>query len=326
MDGRVIAAAYVADCLLGDPEWLPHPVRLMGKVCEQGEARLRRPGQSAAVELAAGAALTAAMVAGFYLVTAQGIRAVRRRSRVAGAAVEVALAWTCLAGRSLLDEGAEVIAALEVGDVERARVRLARIVGRDTAALDESEICRALIETLAESSCDGIVAPLFYLAAGGVPLAMAYKTVNTLDSMIGHADERYIYFGKAAARLDDLANLVPARLAALGVAAVAAMHPEADGAAALRLWLRDGDRHKSPNAGQPEAAMAGALGVRLGGTNTYRGEVVRAPEIGGELPAPTLREAKLAMRIVGGVTLLGVLAAVVVRAALSRGAEDEVGR
>ncbi|MBW4028183.1 MAG: cobalamin biosynthesis protein CobD [Acidobacteria bacterium] len=322
MEGRVIAAAYVVDCVLGDPEWLPHPVRLMGKVCDRGEALLRRPRQSAAVELAAGAALTAAMIAGFYVVTAEGIRAVGRRSRVAGAAVEVALAWTCLAGRSLLDEGAQVIAALEADDLERARARLARIVGRDTAALDASEICRTLIETLAESSCDGIVAPLFYLAVGGVPLAMAYKTVNTLDSMIGHADERYLYFGKAAARLDDLANLLPARLAAMGVAAVASILPEANGAAALRLWQRDGDRHKSPNAGQPEAAMAGALEVRLGGTNTYRGEVMHAPEIGAELPVPSLREAKLAMRIVGGVTLLGVLAAVLVRAMTSPGAGE----
>ncbi len=317
MRGRLAAAAYLVDCLLGDPEWFPHPVRLMGAVCERGESLVRRPGQSAGTELAAGAALTAATIAAFYMVTAGFIRAVARRSEGAGAALEVALAWTCLAGRSLHDEAGHVVRALETEDLELARLRLARIVGRDTRALDENEICRALIETLAESSCDGIIAPLFYLALGGVPLAMAYKTVNTLDSMIGHADERYFYFGKAAARLDDLVNLVPARLSALAIAAVSSPLPEADGAAAFNLWRRDGHKHKSPNAGQPEAAMAGALGVRLGGKNTYRGEVILSPEIGPELPPPSLREAKQAMRIVGGVTLLGVLAAVLIRSAAS---------
>ena len=151
---------------------------------------------------------------------------------------------------------------------------MARIVGRDTRHLDADEISRAVVETVAESCSDGVIAPLFYMAIGGVPLAMAYKTINTLDSMIGHADERYFYFGKVAARLDDAVNFLPSRLTALGITATAAIVAGASSATALDTWLRDGMKHKSPNAGQPESAMAGALQVRLGGENSYKGEPV----------------------------------------------------
>ena len=185
--------------------------------------------------------------------------------------------------------------------------RLARIVGRDTQALSETEIHRAVIETLAESACDGIVAPVFYMAIGGVPLAMAYKAVNTLDSMIGHADQRYFYFGKSAARLDDVANYLPSRLTALAIATVAGS------ASALRTWWRDGGKHKSPNAGQPESAMAGALRVRLGGENTYAGERIASPLLGAEFEQPKLHHAKRALRLVVAVSLLSAAAAVVVQ-------------
>ena len=167
-----------------------------------------------------------------------------------------------------------------------------------------------MIETLAESSCDGIVAPLFYLALGGVPLAMAFKTASTLDSMIGHTSERYLYFGRAAARLDDLANYIPARLTALALCAAAALtRGPAQSDAAARLWLRDGDRHKSPNAGQPEAAMAGALGVQLGGASTYGGEVVASPVLGGEYPRPGTRHVGQALQLTVVVSLLAWVAA-----------------
>jgi adenosylcobinamide-phosphate synthase len=194
---------------------------------------------------------------------------------------------------------------LRATDLDAARLRLSRIVGRDTQNLPESEVYRALIETLAESACDGIVAPLFYMAIGGVPLAMAYKAVNTLDSMIGHADERYFYFGKAAARLDDFANFLPSRLTALLISIAAGR----DARSAWLTWRRDGSKHKSPNAGQPESAMAGALQVRLGGTNTYGGEVVESPLLGAEFPPPTRRHAQRALRMVTVVSLLAAVAA-----------------
>jgi adenosylcobinamide-phosphate synthase len=324
---QTIVAAYLLDCVFGDPEWFPHPVRLIGRACSTGETLLRglrkdtasEPKRRVMYELAAGAALTAGIVAGSYYAVDRAIRWTRMVDRRAAAALEVLLAWTCLAARSLDQEGKKVIWALEAGqfgDLETARTRVARIVGRDTRDLDESEICRAVIETVAESASDGVIAPLFYMSLGGVPLAMAYKAANTLDSMIGHVDARYFYFGKAAARLDDAANFVPSRLTALAVAGVAGADDANAGTRAFAVWRRDGYKHKSPNAGQPESAMAGALGVRLGGENHYAGEAIRTPLLGAEFPAPGVAQAKSALRIVAGVAAVGVFAALLLPSVL----------
>ena len=309
---QIITAAYLLDWIAGDPEWLLHPVRLMGRCSQRGEALLRRPGQCENYELVAGGTLTVGMVGVFYVGTARAIEWAYRIGCGTGIATELLLGWTCLASRSLVDEANAVIQTLERQDLPRARQRLARIVGRDTQTLSETEIHRAVIETLAESACDGIVAPLLYMAIGGVPLAMAYKTVNTLDSMIGHADERYFYFGKAAARLDDVVNYLPSRLTALAIVTAAWMGSTASGASAVRTWLRDSGKHKSPNAGQPESAMAGALQARLGGENTYAGERVATPQLGAEFEQPMLHHAKRAIRLVTAVSLLSAVAAILV--------------
>jgi adenosylcobinamide-phosphate synthase len=190
-------------------------------------------------------------------------------------------------------------------------------VGRDTAHLDETEIARAVIETLAESACDGVVAPLFWLAIGGVRCAMAYKAINTLDSMIGHPEPPYRYFGRAAARLDDVANWIPARLTALAIAAAAGLH-SLDAGSALRIWRRDGSKHASPNAGQSEAAISGALGVRLGGVNSYDGRQHVSPILGAEGRGATLRDAKSAWSLVAVVSLLAFGAALATMAFRSR--------
>jgi adenosylcobinamide-phosphate synthase len=295
---NTIAAACLLDWIAGDPEWLPHPVRLIGRSTQLAETLLRRPSQSAREELIAGAALTVAVTGLSHFGTAKAVKW--------GAGI--LLAWTCLATRNLIDESLAVIRALEKTDLPHARERLARIVGRDTQFLSETDVHRALIETLAESACDGIVAPLLYMAVGGVPVAMAYKAVNTLDSMIGHADRRYFYFGKAAARLDDAANYIPARLTALAIVAAAGMESKS----ALKIWRRDGKKHKSPNAGQPESAMAGALRVRLGGVNTYAGETMETPLLGAEFEQPKLHHAKRAVRLVTAVSLLSAAVAALV--------------
>jgi adenosylcobinamide-phosphate synthase len=308
-----IAAAFLLDWIVGDPEWFPHPVRLMGRCTQLTESLIRRPGQSASGELFAGTALTVALVGASYLATARVIDWSQRIGSSAGVATEILLGWTCIASRNLVDESLAVIRALEQEDLPRARQRLSRIVGRDTQSLSETEINRAVIETLAESACDGIVAPFVYMAIGGVPLAMAYKAVNTLDSMIGHADQRYFYFGKAAARLDDVANYLPSRLTALLIAGAAWTQTQTSGASALRTWWRDGDKHKSPNAGQPESAMAGALEVRLGGENTYAGEPIAAALLGAEFEQPMRHHAKQALRLVTTVSLLCALAAIMIR-------------
>jgi adenosylcobinamide-phosphate synthase len=284
----------------------------MGRCTQLAESLLHRPGQSARDELLAGAALTAGLVGVSYLGTAKAIAMAYRIGTMTGMAAEILLGWTCVASRNLVDESLAVIRALEQEDVARARQRLARIVGRDTQSLSETEIHRAVIETLAESACDGIVAPLAYMAIGGVPMAMAYKAVNTLDSMIGHADQRYFYFGKAAARLDDVANYLPSRLTAAALATAAGLGSGTSAPSALRTWKRDGGKHKSPNAGQPESAMAGALQVRLGGENTYAGERIAAPVLGAEFERPKRHHAKQALRLVAAVSLFSAAVAVVV--------------
>ncbi len=306
---QLILAACVADLLAGDPEWFPHPVRLMGAAITRGEAALRGPQHTARRDLATGALLTIGLVAGCYLIADTLLKAGYKRSAALGGVLELGLAWTCLAARSLHDEASAVLRVLDAGDLALARARLSRIVGRDTVDLDEAEICRAVIETVAESLSDGVLAPLFYMALGGVPLAVAYKAVNTLDSMIGHADERYFYFGKFAARLDDVANLVPARVTALAIVSAAALLPGCDPAASFASWRRDHAAHKSPNAGHPESAMAGALQVRLGGQNRYAGEEITTPFLGADLALASAESASRCLRVAALATVIGSLLA-----------------
>jgi adenosylcobinamide-phosphate synthase len=303
---RLLLAAFMLDWFAGDPEWFPHPVRLMGLAITHGELLLHDPENDPVQAFLSGAVLTAGVVAFSYYATRTIVRLAYRQPRWLGCSVEVLLAWTCLAARNLQQEALAVSDALESGDIPNARKRLARIVGRDTRSLDASEISRALIETLAESASDGIIAPILYLAVGGVPLAMAYKAVNTLDSMIGHHDQRYLYFGKAAARMDDVANFVPSRVTALCTVAASAVCDYASSPSAWNAWLRDGAKHKSPNAGQPEAAMSGALGVRLGGDNRYDDELVSSPLMGEEFYPATPTKARQAIQLTAGIALIGL--------------------
>jgi adenosylcobinamide-phosphate synthase len=199
-----------------------------------------------------------------------------------GNAVTVLLAWTTLAARDLIDHVVSVQRALQSVSLTEARAAVAKIVGRDTEKMEESDIVRATVETIAESTADGIVAPLFYLALGGAPLALAYKAVSTLDSMVGHLDDRYRWFGWASARLDDAANYIPARITALLLVLSTGMvfRSWPTMKRAWKILFRDGGQHPSPNSGRPEAAMAGALGIQLGGTNHYDGQLVARPRLG----------------------------------------------
>lgn len=261
-----------------------------------GERLLRPAAPTRRRELARGALLTVGLVGGFGAAAALAIRAADRLHPALGRAVEIYLAWTTLATRDLLDETGAVLCALEDGDLVEARRLVARVVGRDTDALDADGVRRAVVETVAESASDGIVAPIFWLCAGGVPLAIAYKAASTLDSMVGHIEPPYTHFGRASARLDDVANLVPARLtAALVVLAAAPLRQHRAGA--LRVWARDAARHPSPNAGHPEAAMAGALDVRLGGTNRYDGVAHERPFLNAEGGACTPRAARASLAL-----------------------------
>jgi adenosylcobinamide-phosphate synthase len=276
----MLVVAFLLDLVVGDPRWLPHPVVLMGRIISQGERRLwcGRPRS----DFLCGTALAVLLVT-LSAGAAWGIISLfQARPLWLPFIATAALASTTLATRGLLDAIKLIEAPLRAGNLVAAREKLACIVGRETVHLDRDKILAASLESLAESTCDGIVAPLFYLFLGGVPLAMAYKAVSTLDSMIGYRSERYFYFGKFAARLDDLANFLPARLTA-GFILVAAAAIRLNPAGAGRIAWRDRACHLSPNAGYPEAAFAGAFGVRLGGPSVYFGREVRKPYLGDDV-------------------------------------------
>lgn len=313
LDNRLtmLALAYGADLLIGDPRWFPHPVRAMGLAIHWGERILR---QMIPWERLAGVVLVVIVVGASYSATLGLLRVIGPVSGMWSFAAGVVLLFTCLSTKDLAVESRQVLKALEANDLPLARQRVARIVGRDTHQLDTQEVVRATIETIAESTLDGILAPLFYFILGGVPLAVAYKAINTLDSMIGHRSARYLRFGWAAAKLDTAANWLPARLSA-AFFVVAAWLCRDRVSAAWRCAWRDGAGGPVPNAGVPEAAVAGALGVRLGGTNWYDGKAVEMPSMGDPvrpLEPPRIREAirlMYACSLVGWLTALGVQAA-----------------
>lgn len=272
----IVPAALVLDWLFGDPRWLPHPVVGIGRLIAALEKLLRR---LPFPERWSGVLLLIATVGLTYGASRALLAGAFRLHPAAGLLVSALLGWSCLAARSLHGESQRVAEALARDDLPAARRFLSYIVGRDTAELAEPEIWRGTVETVAENTSDGVIAPLLFLMLGGPALALAYKAVNTLDSMVGYKNDRYRLFGWASARFDDLANLVPARVTGLLMVLVAPV-VGLSGPGALRIMLRDGRNHSSPNSGIPEAAAAGALGVRLGGTNSYFGKPVEKPTIG----------------------------------------------
>ncbi len=275
MNGPVVAA-FLLDLLLGDPYGWPHPVIGIGKFIKRIELVLASVLDNRRLAGVLLAVITLTMTG---LVTWTVIFLAGRLHPVAGLVVTVWLGYTTLAMRALHVESRRVVTLLEQGRIEEARRSLSLIVGRETSQLDEEQILRACIETVAENTSDGIVGPLFYLFAGGPVLAMIYKAASTLDSMVGYTDDRYREMGWASARLDDLLNLIPARLTGL-LMVLAAVPLGLNAWNALRVMLRDGRKTKSPNAGYPESAAAGALGVQLGGPATYFGERVDKPTLG----------------------------------------------
>jgi len=254
----------------------------MGRIITGFEQRVRRILSGPRAEQAAGIILATGLPGLAYVAGWGLIELGRAWHPLIGKMVSVLLAFTALALRDLVGHALAVQEALLAGCLDQARQAVSRIVGRDTDCLSQPEVVRATVETIAESACDGVVAPLFYLTLGGPPLALAYKAINTLDSMVGHLNARFRFFGWASARLDDLANWVPARLTA-GCLVVAAGLRTRTLRQAWRIVRRDGHRHPSPNSGWPEAAMAGALGVQLGGLNFYQGQASERPRLGDAL-------------------------------------------
>lgn len=265
-----IILAYVTDLLLGDPMWLPHPVVGFGKMVAFLEKRLNKGNRL----IIKGLAMAVFSIVSVYLLTWTILQLAAMVGPIAQVAVVAIGLFYTLANRTLIDEGRMVFERLDKEGVVAGRQQLARIVGRDTSNLSPQQIRTAVLETMSENLSDGVVVPLFWFAVGGLPAAMAYKMVNTLDSMVGYKNDRYLYFGRAAARIDDVANFVPARITALLMVVVTFS------LCGLRFVLRYGHRHASPNAGYPEAALAGILNVRFGGPNIYHGQLFDKPYIG----------------------------------------------
>ncbi len=288
-----VAVAYVLDIAIGDPQWAYHPVRLIGRSIEGMESLLRR---LPVPERMGGMLLTTLIVTGTYLVTCAVVFAAAKGCFLGEILAGTVIVYFAISVKGLADEAKKVMKFLNKNDLIHARQTLSRIVGRDTGHLTEEQIVRACVETVAEGSVDGIVSPLFYFFTGGPAAAMAYKAVNTLDSMVGYKNEKYIRFGWASARLDDIANYIPARMCAVLIP-LASFLCGCGFTRSLRTAFRDGRRHESPNSGIPEAAMAGALGVQLGGPSAYQGEIVEKPFMGDAQNPLTRESIDVAVRI-----------------------------
>ncbi len=267
------------DLLLGDPRWLPHPVQGIGWLAQRSEAPLRRliANPKLAGVVAAVAVVGSTVLLGLGLLTGATLL-----HPLLGDLVAILLLYTCLATRSLHDHALAVYRPLKAGDLAAARQRVSWLVGRDTEQLDEAEVTRAAVESVAENTVDGCTAPLLYACLAGPLGALAYKAISTLDSTFGYKNERYLLFGWGSARLDDLANLIPSRMTAL-LTIAAAWLLRLNASNAWRIFLRDRHNHPSPNGGQIEATVAGALGVQLGGVNSYFGQPSRRPLMGDPL-------------------------------------------
>lgn len=294
------------DLLLGDPAWMPHPVVWMGRCISALEKGLRAlfP-ETPRGELAAGALLAGILPLSTLAISAGALWLGGQIHPGVRLALEVLWCWQALALRGLRDESMGVYRALTRGTLAQARTAVGRIVGRDTAALDRAGVTRAAVETVAENFSDGVTAPLFYMLLGGAPLALCYKAVNTMDSMVGYRNHRYLYFGRAAARLDDGANFLPARLSALLLIASAPFAGQ-NARGAWRIWRRDRRKHASPNSAQTESAMAGALGVQLAGPAFYFGVRQDKPYLGDPVRPIVPEDIPAANRMLYTASLLGL--------------------
>ncbi len=314
MSGHIIAllCGWLLDLLVGDPAWLPHPIVGFGKLIAAGEKRWNKGDN----RRRKGAILAVCLIAGVFFLTLGLLAGLRVLSEWLGIGhillyvAEGILVFYCLAGTTLIREVREVFRAVD-RSLEEGRTQVARIVGRDTANLSAQEIRTAALETLAENLSDGVIAPLFWLALLGVPGMVAYKMVNTLDSMVGYRNERYLEFGRFAAKTDDVANWIPARLTAL-LMLIAAGKPQL-----LPFVRKYGPQHLSPNSGWPEAALAGILDCRFGGPHDYFGEEVVKPFIGGNDRLLITADMQRAIRLNRIAEVIMILIAVGLRALLA---------
>ncbi len=309
-----VLGGFVLDCLLGDPNTMPHPVIWMGKAISQLEKWLRRrlpPTPNG--EFAGGVILAVVLPVGTLLLSGGACWLCGKIHPLLGLALQTLWCWQALAMRCLVAESRHVYRCLQSQGLEAGRKAVSRIVGRDTAQLSEQGVMRATVETVAENFSDGVLAPLLYMLIGGAPLALMYKAINTMDSMVGYKNDRYLYFGRAAARLDDAANYLPSRIAAL-VWILAC--PMAGGSRknAWKIWRRDRRQHASPNSAQTESACAGSLGIQLAGPACYFGKRMEKPYIGDALRQIEPEDILRTNRIMVASSVVGLVIGLAIRA------------
>ncbi|MGM9569299.1 MAG: adenosylcobinamide-phosphate synthase CbiB [Phascolarctobacterium sp.] len=278
-----IIAGFILDLIFGDPHWLPHPICLIGNLIGFIEGNLRpklEPNKNAL--LLGGALMVVIVLVISFAVPMAILLAAGMVSPWLAFALETLMCYQIFATKCLRDESMKVYDALHNNDLADARVKLSWIVGRDTKNLDEEEITKGAVETVAENTADGIIAPMFYMFIGGVPLAFLYKGINTMDSMVGYKNDKFLYFGRCAAKLDDVANLIPARITGL-VMIAAAFLLGLNGPGAWKIFWRDRYNHLSPNSAMTESVTAGALNIQLGGDHFYFGKLVHKDTIGDDI-------------------------------------------
>ena len=280
----ILPAAFILDMIFGDPQSDYHPIRYMGKAVTALEphflGRVKRSETRRSLKMIiAGGVFALSLILATWAVTWTAVSLSEKIHPFLGTCLQIGLIYFCISARCLEESAMRVYKALKQNDLQEAKQSLAMIVGRDVENLSEQGVTRAAVETVAENLVDGVISPLFFAALGGAPLAMAYKMVNTLDSMIGYKNEKYMDFGKIAARTDDVANFIPARLS-VPLISIAAHLLLGKGKGAWNTAIREGRNHSSPNSGYSEAAFAGALEVKLGGPNYYGGQLVSKPYIG----------------------------------------------
>ncbi len=294
MEWYIIFSAFVLDFMVGDPGFLPHPVVYMGKAIEFFEPVFKKISSSQVLN---GTFFAIFLIFTTFALTYYIIFLCTLIDLLAGQIASIIFLFFSLSAKSLYKAAMDVSGALEKDGIEAARDKVAMIVGREVKHLNKTAVIKASVETVAENFVDGFLAPLFFALIGGVPCAVAYKMVNTLDSMVGYKNDKYIEFGKASAKIDDGANYIPARISIVIIALATTVFPVKRAGSALKTGFKEGRYHKSPNAGFPEAAFAGALKVKLGGSNYYHGNLVKKPYIGKNFNDPGLSKIKQACEL-----------------------------
>ena len=316
MIGYAVLGGFVLDAIFGDPAWLPHPVVYMGKAISALEKGLRaRLPKTPEGELWGGRILAFCLPVGTFALASLVCIGAAALHPLLGLAVQMFWCGQALAAKGLVQESTNVYRELTKPDLPAARIAVSRIVGRDTQALTAEGVTKAAVETVAENASDGVIAPLLYMLLGGAPLALTYKAINTMDSMVGYKNTQYLYFGRAAAKLDDIANYLPSRIAALLWVAAAALTGN-DARNAWRIWRRDRHNHASPNSAQTESACAGALNVQLAGPAYYFGEYYPKPTIGDAVRPIEPEDIRRADRMMYAESLLALVLGLVIRGIL----------